>query len=249
MEFKDITQLVERAILDGTEKIVISKDNYLLVQKLFDTMDSKDIFAGSQVLNAAKAYADSKVYSYDTTNLYLTPSGVLTVTQPTGAGSLLNKTLNTTESLLWTQNYTIPSAGTVLSENLYYIWLSFNNLPNNKNVYLRLNYTIGSTVIFNLSELVLSLDTTYDLFRMIINEQVADLDYPANTVASLKIYGRSQSGTANISILVNDNIRNSVLVRNVPVGGYSATNIITNAGGIKRTQEEFNNYILTLLNP
>lgn len=245
---KDISLLAKREILNGTEKIVVSENEFLETSQFTGYTDNVVRNNGNSTLNAAMAYTDSMVKSYEVLSLYLSENGVMKIDKPIGTGSLLNTTINTTEKLLWTQNYPIPTSGVTLADNLYQILLPFTNLSQEKIVTIRLNYSVNGNLMFDIP-FTFATETTnfYNLNTLILNERIEDFEYTAGMVATLKVYGRVSSGSSNISLTVENQDKLAMVLRSLPISVLSDDKIKTNVRGFVESLHDFNTYVLTKL--
>lgn len=196
-----------------------------------------------QTYNAAKAYTDSLVTQYETTNFYLVDSVKLSDTKPTGVGTEVTYSLDTTKKLLGTFTFTLKNAGIALKNNLYNLILSFESVSTSRVTYIEAVYKLGDLVIFDVESELNNTASSYTLERMIENEQLVDLNYDTGDVITLELWGYVSSGTDAMRLVVNDLDRISGLYRNAPIANLTASLITTTKNGTVMTQQEFNDSV------
>lgn len=178
-------------------------------------------------LNAAMAYTDSQLKSYETVYLYLHSGNRMTIEEPTGTGSEITANLTTTEQLIAHFEYNIPTAGVLLKDNLYNIKLFLRSVSTSRNTFLRLKYSVGSNVVFDVNtEAINNIVPDIEYTRDILNYLNVDVNYPENTVAKFEIYGHVSSGTDTIYLAIDNVSKPSGLYRNAPVGTLTGNTVV-----------------------
>lgn len=239
----DIERATNQDVLDG-----ISPTKYITPAGLKNAFDTSPVVARtpdvltaiSQIYNQAVAYTDSVVKEYETISLYLQPGNVMSTAKPVGTGTIINTALNTTEKLIYQASYIIPNSGVVLKDNMYLLDLFFSSVIPELLTYVRAEYTVGTATVFNVTSVLNAARPEYEFSRQIVNQLSEDTPFAANTVATLKLYGRLDKDTDTLSLTIGSATKPSGLYRNAPISTLGAGKITTAARGTAESQEAFN---------